>query len=133
MLLIIEFFQHVQDLLLASPIEKIIGYFYLLGIIIYILSIGIRHKSEFWEAIRGADGKLETPELITMLVIIVYINLILADTFLGLTPSEGVFWSLDAIILFALTGRVMMNRFGPSKTNEKTEKEEDNDDEARIA
>jgi cation transport ATPase len=97
----------------------LIGYFYMLGIIVYILFIGVRHKSEFWEAIRGKDGKLETPELITMLVIIVYINLILADTFLGLTPSEGVFWSLDCIILFALTGRVMMNKFGNGKTDDK--------------
>jgi hypothetical protein len=131
MLSIIEFFQHIQNLLMASPIERLIGYFYMLGIIIYILFIGIRHKAEFWEAIRGSDGKLETPELIIMLIIIVYVNLILADTFLGLTPSEGVFWSLDAIILFALTGRVMLNRFGSSKSTEKNE--EDNDDEARIA
>lgn len=115
--LLISFFEHLEKLFLAVPIERLIGYCYMFGIIFYILFLGVKHKNEFWEAIRGADGKLETPEMITMLVMIIYINLILADTFLGLTPSDGVFWSLDGIIFFALTGRVMMNRFGNGDKN----------------
>lgn len=109
--------QHILDLINAASLEKLIGLFYMTGIISYMMFIAVNHKKEFWEAIRGKDKVLEVPEMIIMLVIIVYINIVLADTFLGLKPSDGVFWSLDAIILFALTGRIAMNRFGGGNSN----------------
>lgn len=107
-----DFINHIIQMLYAQPIEKIIGFFYMLGILAYISYLSIRHKDEFWSAIRGKDGKLEVPELIIAICMIIYPNLILADAFLGLHASDGVFWSIDAIILFALTGRVAINKFG---------------------
>lgn len=120
--------QHVIDSINALPVEKIIGFFYMIGIIAYISFLSIRHKNEFWNAIKGKDGKLEVPELIIAICMIIYPNLILADAFLGLHASDGVFWSIDAIILFALTGRVAINRFGgaaePKKEEDKPKEDE---------
>lgn len=126
--------QHIIDSINSLPIEKIIGFFYMVGILMYISYLSIKHKNEFWEAIRGTDGKLEVPELIIAICMIIYPNLVLADAFLGLHASDGVFWSLDAIILFALTGRVAINRFGSNTIDPKKEKPKDNskDDEPII-
>jgi hypothetical protein len=113
--------QHIVDSISALPIEKIIGFFYMIGIIGYLSFLSIRHKNEFWEAVRGKDGKLEIPELIIAICMIIYPNLILADAFLGLHASDGVFWSIDAIILFALTGRIAINKFGGATEEKKNE------------
>lgn len=121
--------QHIINSINALPVEKIIGFFYMVGIIAYISFLSIRHKNEFWNAIKGKDGKLEVPELIIAICMIIYPNLILADAFLGLHASDGVFWSIDAIILFALTGRVAINRFGGGAPEPKKEEDKPKEDE----
>ena len=48
-----------------------------------------------------------------MIWLIIFPNLVLADVFLQLHPSDGVWWSMDCIMFFALTGHVVTN-FRPS-------------------
>lgn len=109
-----DFLNHLLEILNKAQLEKLIGYLYMCGLIGYLMYISIKHKTDFWEAIKGGNGKLEMPEIIMAFVLIVYINVAIADTFLGLVPSEGVFWSLNGIIMYTLTHRI----FSPKKGGE---------------
>jgi hypothetical protein len=109
------FLEHLEQLIFAASLHQIIGYFYFLGILIYIFSISLKHGKDFMVAIKGANDKFEMPEIIVMFVTIVYINILLSATFLGISPPSEVFFSIDAVILFALTGRVVMNKFSSDK------------------
>jgi hypothetical protein len=122
-MLAITLVHHIKELLMSVSFEKWIGLGYMVGIIGFLLYLSFKHKSEFWEAIRGSDGKLEVPELIIAICMIIYPNVILADIFLGLHASDGIFWSLDGIIFFALTGRVFLNRFGKGGNAQQTTEE----------
>jgi len=113
-----KFIDHLIDILSKAQIEKILGYLYMFGLICYLMYLALSHKKDFWEAIRGSNEKLEMPELIIAFCLILYINIVIADVFLGLKASDGVFWSLDSIILFALTHRVFSPKTKDDITNQ---------------
>lgn len=115
-----DFLNHLLEVLSKAQLEKLIGYLYMFGLVGYLMSIAIRHRGDFWEAIKGGNGKLEMPEIIMAFALIVYINIAIADTFLGLVPSDGVFWSLNGIIMYTLTHRV----FSPKKGGELMKEDE---------
>lgn len=104
--------EHIWNLITTITIEKFIGFLMMFSIVGYMFYLSRRHRWEIWEGIKGSDGKLEAPEMIILISMILYPIVVLADVFLGLHASDGVFWSLDSIILFALTGRVAINKFG---------------------
>lgn len=117
-MLLVTFFDHIWNLFSAVPIEKLLGFIIMGGVYGYLFYLSRRHKTDIWDGIKGENGKLEPPEMIILISLILYPVIVLSDLFLGLHASEGVFWSLDGIILFALTGRVVMNRFGgPASDN----------------
>jgi hypothetical protein len=107
-----EFLNHLWTLFSGISVEKLIGFIMMSMVLIYMLYISRRHRKEIWEGIKGKDHVLEAPEIIILIVMLLYPIVVLADVFLGLHASEGVFWSIDAIIFFALTGKVAMNKFG---------------------
>ncbi len=107
-----KFLDHLSDILAAEPLKSYIGYVYMFGLILFLLHIVIRHRKEFWNGIKGKDGRLELPEMISFLVMIIYMSVVIADVFIGLKPSESVFWSLNTILLYTLTGRIFMNTGG---------------------
>lgn len=106
-----DFYTHFIEILNNAKLEKLIGYFYMFGLIGYLMYLAISHRNDFWDAIKGENGRLEMPEIIMAFVLIVYINIAIVDTFLGLVPSDGVFWSLNGIIMYSLTHRI----FSPKK------------------
>jgi cation transport ATPase len=112
------FFQHFEKLIMMISIEKLIGFFIMLGVFVYMFYISKKYKKDLWDAVKGDNNKLEVPELIVVISMILYPVIVLSDVFLGLHASEGIFWSLDSIIFFALTGRVLLNRFNNSKNEE---------------
>lgn len=114
-MLLLSFIEHVSTLLSSVPIEKLIGFIIMGAVLLYLLYISIRKKKDIWEGIKGKDGILELPEIIITICMILYPVIVLADVFLGLHASEAIFWSLDAIIFFALTGRVAMDKFRQEK------------------
>jgi len=138
MLLAITFFEHLWNLFSGIPVEKLLGFVLMVFVLGYMLYVSRRHRKEIWEGIKGTDHKLESSEIVILIVMFLYPIVVLSDVFLGLHASEGVFWSIDAIIFFALTGKVAMNKFGtpqqnqPSKPQEATPEKEDNSDEPII-
>jgi hypothetical protein len=106
------FFDHLWKLFSGLTVEKIIGFILMSAVLGYMVYISRRYRKEIWEGIKGTDQKLEISEIVILIVMLLYPIVVLADVFLGLHASEGVFWSIDAIIFFALTGKVAMNKFG---------------------
>lgn len=123
-MLAVTFFQHLWELIVKIPIEKLIGFMIMFGVFAYMLYISKKYKKDLWDAVKGDNGRLEIPEMIIAISMILYPVIVLSDVFLGLHASEGVFWSLDAIILFGLTGRVALNKFGNPEPGAKKEEEE---------
>lgn len=103
---------HIWNLIISISIEKFIGLLLMSGILSYMFFLSRKYKKEIWDGIKGNNGKLEAPEMIILISMLLYPVIILADVFLGLHASDGVFWSIDSIILFALTGRIAINKFG---------------------
>jgi len=108
-------FEHILNQFSTISIEKLIGFVIMGSVLLYLLYISIKKKKDLWEGIKGKDGVLELPEIIITICMILYPVIVLADVFLDLHATEAVFWSLDAIILFALTGRVAMDKFRQEK------------------
>ncbi len=115
---------HFTDILAAEPLKSYIGYIYMVGLILFLLHIVVRHRAEFWKGIKGKDGRLELPEMISFLIMIIYMSVVIANVFIGLQPSESVFWSLNTVLLYTLTGRIFMNNGGKNPLSKKTENEE---------
>lgn len=114
-MLLLSFLEHFSALLSSVSIERLIGFVIMGAVLFYLLYISVRKKKDIWEGIKGKDGVLELPEIIITICMILYPVIVLADVFLDLHATEAVFWSLDAIILFALTGRVAMDKFRQEK------------------
>jgi len=115
-----DFLKHLLDVLDAAPLEKLLGYLYMIGLVSFLMYLAVKYRKEFWQGIKGGNNKLEMPEIIMAMSLIVYINVVIADTFLGLIPSDGVFWSLNGVIMYALTHRI----FSPKKGGQALEEEE---------
>lgn len=89
--------------------NSLVGYFYMFGIIIFMFSLALKYRKEVVKILFGQDGKPQLPEIVVMIWLIIFPNIVLADVFLGLHPSDGVWWSMNCIMFFALTGHVVTN------------------------
>jgi hypothetical protein len=69
-----------------------------------------RKWTEIWPAIKGENNQLDVPELVIFMWVVLFPCVALASLFLELTVDPALWLSMDAIMLFALTGRVLMDK-----------------------
>ena len=83
-----------------------------IGVVLFVITISVfwiiayRSRRNFWQAIIGENDKLDLPEIVVIIWVVVFPVIALADPLLGLEASEKVWWGMDLILLFALTGKV---------------------------
>lgn len=98
-----------QELLEFFTPAKIIGIFFALGTLGYILFLTVKHKDDFWSAVKGDNGKLDIIEAVVIVWMVLFVAMITADFALGLHASNEAWYSLDAIFAFSVAG----NKFAP--------------------
>lgn len=72
----------------------------------FLLVLSLRNRTTIWRALIGDNKKLDLPEVVVLMWLVIFPVISLADPLLGLAASEKVWWGLDLVLLFALTGRV---------------------------
>lgn len=98
-----------KELLEFFTPAKIIGIFFALGTLGYIFYLTVSHRSDFWSAIKGENGKLDIIEAVVIIWMVLFVAMITADFALGLHASNEAWYSLDAIFAFSVAG----NKFAP--------------------
>jgi len=98
--------------LLWLDAPRMVGFFFAVGTFAYIFFITIKHHKEFWEGVKGDDGKLQFIEAALTIWLALFVPMVIADFAFGLVASDKVWWSLDSIFLIGVGGRTIsvMNR-----------------------
>lgn len=102
----------------------------ILGLILFALSLlyliwfSIKHGKGVLEGLKGRNGKWDPPEVVVLLWVILFPIMVLADVFLHYEASDNVWYSMDLILLFALSGRVALDWIGIKENNKKSENNE---------
>lgn len=91
-------------------VAKLIGVFCALCTVGYLLYFTIKHRAEFWNAIKGDNGKLDTLEALLLVWMILFVAMIISDFALGLRASEEAWYSMDAVFLFSVGGKTFSAR-----------------------
>lgn len=104
---------------------KMVGFFFAVGTLSYIFVVTTRHHKEFWEGIKGDDGKLQFIEAALTIWLTLFTGMAVADFAFGLVASDKLWWSMDTIFLIGVGGRTMsvMNRSGGGMTKEPIKKD----------
>jgi len=102
----------MNDLLLWLDAPRIIGLMFAAGTISYLFVVTTKHHKEFWEGIKGDDGKLQFIEAALTVWLALFVPMVVADFAFGLVASDKVWWSMDSIFLVGVGGRTIsvMNR-----------------------
>lgn len=123
--------QHFLELIAQVSLNQLIGYIFMCGLLSVLMYILIKRSEDLWGAVKGPDGKLEMPEAIIAVALLLYIAATISDIFLGLKASEAVFWSINGMVFYALTHRVFMPKTmgnvlseDEKETEDKSEKDE---------
>jgi len=95
---------------------------YILGslTIIYLIGFSVVHGKGMIDGLKGINGKWDPPEIVIAIVLPIFISALLADIFLSLTASAGVWASFNIVIGFALTGRVSLDFIHKKKGDHKS-------------
>jgi len=91
---------------------RMIGFIFACGTIGYIFVVTSRHHKEFWEGIKGEDGKLQFIEAALTIWLALWVPMMVADFAFGLIASDKAWWSMDSIFFIGIGGRTVtvMNR-----------------------
>lgn len=109
----------IEKLITWFDAPKVIGFFFAFGTFSYLLFVTTKHHEEFWEGIKGDNGKLEFIEAALTVWLVLFVVMIIADFSFGLVASPHAWWSMDSVFLIGVGGKVtsVMNR---GKKNETT-------------
>ena len=102
----------VDRILMWLDAPRMIGFIFACGTVGYIFIVTSRHHQEFWEGIKGDDGKLQFLEAALTVWLALFVPMIIADFAFGLIASDKAWWSMDSIFLIGVGGRTVnvMNR-----------------------
>lgn len=108
--------------LLWLDAPRMVGFIFAIGTFSYIFFITARHHKEFWEGIKGDDGKLQFIEGALTVWLALFVPMAVADFAFGLVASDKLWYSMDSVFLIGVGGRVVsvMNR---GKKEEPTKEE----------
>lgn len=98
-----------KELLEFFTPPKIIGILFALGTLGYILYLTVKHREDFWTAVKGDNNKLDIIEAVVIVWMVLFVAMITADFALGLHASNEAWYSMDAIFAFSVAG----NKFAP--------------------
>lgn len=102
-----------KELLEFFTPPKIIGIFFAVGTLGYIFYLTVKHKNDFWTAVKGENNKLDIIEAVVIIWMVLFVSMITADFALGLHASNEAWYSMDAIFAFSVAG----NKFAPRSNN----------------
>lgn len=85
----------------------------------------IKQHKDFWNAIKGKDGILQTTEILIYIWIRMFPIVVLADLFFDYTLSDKAWFSLD-FILFCLIGGNIGHKYLDNNKKDIDDKREDN-------
>lgn len=82
-----------------------VGYFLMLVAFSYYGYIVYKKHTSLWQAIIGDDNKLQVPEIVTLIALVILPIMLLSDFILGLRASTEAWVSIDAILFGGLAGK----------------------------
>ena len=102
----------IEKLLSWIDAPKVVGLFFALGTFSYLFFVTTRHHQEFWEGVKGEDGKLQFIEAALTIWLVLFTAMVIADFSFGLVASGHAWWSMDSVFLIGVGGKVtsVMNR-----------------------
>lgn len=89
---------------------RIVGFFLAIGTFGYLFIVTTRHHQEFWEGIKGDDGKLQFIEAALTVWLCLFTVMVIADFAFGLVASDNAWWSMDSVFLIGVGGKVTSKR-----------------------
>jgi len=113
----------IERLITWVDAPKVVGFFFACGTIAYLFIITTRHHQEFWEGIKGDNGKLEFIEAALTVWLVLFTAMVIADFAFGLVASGHAWWSMDSIFLIGVGGKAatVMKRDKSKKDETPTE------------
>ena len=87
---------------LTGLIAEIVAYLMFLATVFSFTFIAWVKRKDIWNGAKGENNKLETPELIVLAWLILFIVLILVNLFFGLELAAPYWVSMDLILAYAL-------------------------------
>ena len=96
----------IDKMIVWLDAPKVVGFIFAVVTAMYLLMITRKRHAEFWEAVRGEDGKTQFIEMVLVVWVILFTAMIIADFAFGLVASDKAWWSMDSIFLIGIGGRV---------------------------
>jgi small-conductance mechanosensitive channel len=107
--------KEIYDFLNYLTPAKFIGILFAFGTLGYLFYLTIKHKTDFWEAFKGENKKLEIIEAVIIVWLVLFVAMVVGDFTLQLHASDHVWYSMDAIFFACVLG----HKFAP-KGKDKT-------------
>lgn len=85
-----------------SNIPQTIGILMMVVMLTYLAIQAHQHKTDLWSAIEGEDGKLQLPEVVMALWVVLFPVIVLANLFLDRHPDPAIMISMDVILAIIL-------------------------------
>jgi|SRR5690606_9160914 len=98
-------------------VAQIIAYCFFCFIVLFFIYLVKINGKDFYEAIKGTDGKLQIPEIVTIVWLILFITIVLSEVFLEKTIQDNIWYSMDVIMLFILGGKATLQYVDKNKSN----------------
>lgn len=111
----------VDKILMWIDAPKVVGFFFAVGTVGYLLVVTTRHHKEFWEGIKGDDNKLQFIEAALTIWLVLFTAMVLADFAFGLVASDKAWWSMDSVFLIGVGGKVTSTRINSVMNREKND------------
>jgi Na+/melibiose symporter-like transporter len=86
----------------TSNLSQTIGIFVMFIMLLYLGYEAHVKKVDLWDAIKGPDGKLQLPEVVMALWVVLFPVIVLSNLFLGTHPDPAVMFSMDIILAIIL-------------------------------
>lgn len=102
--------KEIEEILMWFTPSKFIGLIFAFGTSGYILYLTVRYKSEFWDAFKGENKKLDVIEIVIIIWLVLFVSMAIADFAMGLHASEALWYSMDMIFAFAVAGKTFSAR-----------------------
>ena len=103
---------------------KLLGIFFALCTVSWILFLVLKYRDKFIEAVLGDDGRPQFLELLMVIWTSLFVSMIIADFSFGLTASERAWWGMDSTFLVCVGGRaaaIISLKKDKAKVESKTE------------
>lgn len=78
---------------------RILGLFLAMGTFAYLFGVTLKHRTEFWDGIKGEDNKLQFMEAALTIWLVLFTVMVVSDFALGLVASDKAWWSMDSVFL----------------------------------